>query len=292
MWLAPILLTIALFQPGDAVILELPSPGFGSGIPHTVQINVYDASLAFRSTLPSPASDASSAFVFAPNGDLFITEPFAVVRYDAFGTRVGVFARFSTTPTLLAFDYGDLIVAGGGTCDLARIGSGGQQVACVNIPQPDSILDLDIASDGCHALLSTVHGLEIVDLCAGDGTATPVPVGPSDVYLGARFLPDGNILATHGVSANSTVKVDVVDGRGRLIRRLYDASGVATVTLDPDGRSFWVVDGATIQRIAIENGVRVVAPSRLVHGSEARRISVRGEWRAATSRSRSRAVAR
>jgi hypothetical protein len=185
-WLAPLLLTIALFQPGDAVILEIPSPGFGSGIPHSVQINVYDASLAFRISL-SAASDGSSAFVFAPNGDLFITEPFAVARYDASGTRVSVFARFPTTPTVLAFDYGDLIVAGGGTCDLARIDSAGQQVACVNLPQPDSIRDLDIASDGCHALLSTVHGLEIADLCASAGTGYRLPPAPR-MFTSARVF--------------------------------------------------------------------------------------------------------
>jgi len=292
MRLVLLLLAIAEFQRGDAVILERPSPGFGSGIPHFVQLNVYDPTLAFRrSVIEFPSNAAPLALAFAPNGDLVVAEPFAVVRYDASGTRLGVFARFSSTPTLLAFDYGDLIVAGGGACDFVRLDSEGHEGACVNVPPRDLILDLDIEGDGCHALISHLYGLDTVDLCARDPQVMPVPSAPPDVYRGARFLPDGSILATHGLSSYSAVKVDLFDRRGRLIRRLYDASGVATVTLDPDGRSFWVVDDITMRRIAIESGAVLAGPSMLVHGIEAQAIAVRGEWRAATSRNRRRAVA-
>ena len=291
MRLALLLLAIAEFQRGDALILERPSPGFGSGLPHFTQINLYDPALSFRRLIAEyPSSAAPSALAFGPNGDLFIAEALTVVRYDASGTRLGVFKQFSSTPTLLAFDYGDLIVAGGGACDFVRLDSDGQQVACVNIPLQDFIIDLDIDADGCHALIAHLSGVGIVDLCAKSPELIPLPFAPVDVYLGARFLPDGGILATHGLSSYGAVKIDHIDRRGRLVRRLYDAWDVARVTLDPDGQSFWVVDGIRIRRLSTDSGAVLAGPSELVHGIAAQAIAVRGGWRAAASRVRRRAV--
>jgi len=291
MRLAILLLAIAEFQRGDAVILERPSPGFGGGLPHFTQINVYDPTLSFRSLIASyPSTAAPWTLAFDPNGDLLVAEPSAIVRYDATGTRVGIFAEFSSTPRALAFAYGDLIVAGGGECDLVRLDSDGEQVACVNVALRDLMLDLDIDADGCHALVAHLSGVGVVDLCGKDPELTPIPFALADVYGGARFLPDGSILATHGLSSYGAVKIDHIDRSGRLIRRLYDASDVARVTLDPDGQSFWVIDGIRIRRVSIDSGAVLAGPSMLVHGIAAQAIAVQGEWRAARSRERRRAL--
>ncbi|HEX9460946.1 MAG TPA: hypothetical protein VGA84_17475 [Thermoanaerobaculia bacterium] len=299
--LAVLLLAVAVnaqqVRHGDAIVIGTPSPGFCGCMPMTAYGEVFDAALGFQRTLwRRPAGLQPTAIAFGRNGDLYAAEyagsGFQLVRYDAAGNVIGSFGRsFINHPAAIAFDTrGNLVVAQqpsglGPPVDHAFIildaaGTGIDEIDLLNV---DSILDFDIAADGCTTFAGTFTSIGSFDLCSAAPQFVPLPFASPGAYHSVRVLPNGNLLVSNAEPAWGRGTVSVFDREGRLVRRFGDTGPLLHITLDPDGTSFLAATENLIGRYSVADGTPLSEFVCMPHGSVGiPAMTIRGEWRATT----------
>jgi len=281
---------------GEAVVVSAEGPGFCGCMPHSAYGDVFDPSLAFQRTLWRVRSGTQpSSIAFGPDGNLYASErtdsQYGIVRYDAGGVRIGPFGDFfANYPSALAFDSrGNLIVAqqwaGYGAPiehTFIRFDAAGRRIGAIDVPQLTTVVDFDIAADGCTAVVTSFPLIGTVDLCASAPAFVPLPLAPFGTFYGVRFLPTGHILVSNAEPSYGVGQLQELDRDGRLVRNFPGSDPFMRINLDPDGRSFLAAGSLMIARYSLD-GRRLFGPAQVPHGAWINATAVRGEWRAATS---------
>lgn len=281
---------------GEAVVVAAEGPGFCGCMPQFAFGDLFDAALAFQRTVSTwPAGREPWAMAFGPNGTLYAAQTegthYTVVRYDAAGNRIGTFGdAMEDYPHAMAFDTrGDLIVAQqwsgiGPPAEhtLIIFDAGGRRIGTVDLPMPGA-LDVDVAADGCTAIVAWFQFIGTTSLCAAAPSFSPLPFAAYGTYHGVRFLPNGHILVSNADPSRGFGQLQELDRDGRLVRSFPGSEPLTNIMIDPDGHSFRAAGAFSISRYSLDDGSRLSGPVRLPHGDYITATALRGEWRAATS---------
>lgn len=183
---------------------------------------------------------------FDPFGALYVTDFTAdnVTKFDGSGNLVGNFGTgYNCKPESIVFDNAGNAYVGETGCShaLLKFDAYGNLIHGWTVTTEVEGSDwIDLAADQC-TIFYTSQGTTIFRFNACTGAQSPVFAAGLHTGLGLRILPD------QGVLVADTQDILRFDSAGRNIST-YTASGencLVSVTLDPDGTSFWAVDYCT-----------------------------------------------
>jgi PKD repeat protein len=221
------------------------------------QIKDFDQSGNVINTLNTGRGGSVTGMSFDWVDNLYVTDFTAngVTKFAGTGTVVGDFgAGYNCKPESIVFDRAGNAYVGETGCShaLLKFDSYGNLLASFQVTTETEGSDwIDLAADQC-TILYTSQGTSVFSFNACTNKQGPSLTTGLNTGLGLRILPDGGALIAD--------KQDIVrlDSAGRVITR-YNSSGEScwvSLTLDPDGKSFWAVDYCTsdIIRFDITSG--------------------------------------
>ena len=221
------------------------------------EIKEFDQSGNVIKTLNTGRGGSITGMSFDWVDNLYVTEFTAngVIEFAGSGTVVGDFgAGYNCKPESIVFDRAGNAYVGETGCSraLLKFDSYGNLLASFKVKTETEGSDwIDLAADQC-TLLYTSQGTSVFSFNACTNQQGPTLTTGLNIGLGLRILPDGGTLIAN--------KQDIVrlDSAGRIITR-YNSSGEScwvSLTLDPDGKSFWAVDycSSDIIRFDITSG--------------------------------------
>jgi PKD repeat protein len=243
------------------------------------QIKQFDLSGNVLNTLNTGRGGSVTGMSFDWMHNLYVTDFTAnsVTKFAGSGTVVGDFgAGYNCKPESIVFDgAGDAYVGETGCSHaLLKFDSYGNLLASFQVTTETEGSDwIDLAADQC-TILYTSQGTSVFRFNACTNQQEPTLTTSLNTGLGLRILPDGGALVAN--------KQDIVrlDSGGRVITR-YNSPGEScwvSLTVDPDGESFWAVDycSSDIVRFEIASGNQLTkfnsgTPTQTVFG-----IAMRG----------------
>src|SRR5437660_2158617 len=243
------------------------------------QIKNFDQSGKAINTLNTARGGSVTGMAFDWVDNLYVTDFTAngVTKFAPSGDVIGDFgAGYSCKPESIVFDRAGNAYVGETGCShaLLKFDAYGNLLASFVVATEVEGSDwIDLAEDQC-TILYTSQGTSVFsfNVCTNQ-QGPPLSTG-LNTGLGLRILPDGGALIAD--------KQDIVriDSAGRIITR-YNPSGEScwvSLTLDPDGKSFWAVDycSSDIIRFDITSGNQLTkfnsgTPTQTVFG-----IAMRG----------------
>jgi len=253
-------------------------PSFFVGVSNG-QIEQFDTSGHLLKTLNTGRGGSVTGMAFDALDALYVTDFTAdgVNKFDGSGNLIGNFGTdYNCQPESIVFDEAGNAYVGETGCShaLLKFDPYGNLLAGWAVTTEVEGSDwIDLASDQC-TIFYTSQGTTVFRFNACTGQQLPIFASGLHTGLGLRFLPDGGVLVADDQ--------DIVrlDSAGRTIRT-YNATGEncwVSLTLDPDGTSFWAVDFCTsdIVRFDITSGNQLAkfnagTPTQTVYG-----IAMRG----------------
>ena len=221
------------------------------------QIKHFDLSGNVINTLNTGRGGSVTGMSFDWVDNLYVTDFTAnsVTKFAGSGTVVGDFgAGYNCKPESIVFDGAGNAYVGETGCShaLLKFDSYGNLLASFPVTTETEGSDwIDLAADQC-TILYTSQGTSVFRFNACTNQQGPTLTTSLNTGLGLRILPDGGALIAN--------KQDIVrlDSGGRFITR-YNSPGQScwvSLTLDPDGKSFWAVDycSSDIVRFDITSG--------------------------------------
>jgi PKD repeat protein len=243
------------------------------------QVKEFDQSGDVINTLNTGRGGSVTGMSFDSVGSLYVTNFTAngVTKFADSATVVGDFGTgYNCKPESIVFDNAGNAYVGETGCShaLLKFDSYGNLLASFQVTTETEGSDwIDLAADQC-TILYTSQGASVFSFNACTNQQGPTLTTGLNIGLGLRMLPDGGTLIAN--------KQDIVrlDSAGRIITR-YNSSGEScwvSLTLDPDGKSFWAVDycSSDIIRFDITSGNQLTkfnsgTPTQTVFG-----IAMRG----------------
>jgi hypothetical protein len=144
--------------------------------------------------------------------------------------------------------------------------------------------DFDFLDD-CRVVIADGKTIRIESICTPWPTSTTLPISGSFLYV--RVLPNYNLAVSDVDGTTGIGRVREIDLRGNEIRTLAFTQSAPRLSVDPDGRTLWVVDRDSIRRVSLETGATTEGPRHLAYAVYGGSMAVRGEWRpSATPRRR------
>lgn len=215
--------------------------GVSSGL-----VKQFDKSGHLIKTLDTKQGGSITGMAFDSQGALYVTAFTAdtVTKFDGSGTLVGNFGSgYDCKPESIVFDNEGNAYVGETGCShaLLKFDAYGNLLAGYSVSTENEGSDwIDIGSDQC-TVFYTSQGTTVFRFNACTGTQLPTFASGLSVGLAVRILPDGGMLIAN---QQNIVRLD---SAGRTIST-YTSSGEScwvSLTLDPDGKSFWAVDYCT-----------------------------------------------
>ena len=250
------------------------------------QIEQFDTSGNLLKTLNTGRSGSVTGMAFDALDALYVTDFTAdgVSKFDGSGNLIGNFgAGYNCQPESIVFDKAGNAYVGETGCShaLLKFDPYGNLVAGSAVTTEVEGSDwIELASDQC-TILYTSQGTTVFRFNACTGQQQPTFATGLHTGLGLRVLPDGGVLVADDQN------IVRLDSAGRTIGT-YNATGEncwVSLTLDPDGTSFWAVDFCTsdIVRFDITSGNQLAkfnagTPTQTVYG-----IAMRGAAAATTA---------
>ena len=243
------------------------------------QIKNFDQSGKAINTLNTARGGSVTGMAFDWVDNLYVTDFTAngVTKFAPSGDVIGDFgAGYSCKPESIVFDRAGNAYVGETGCShaLLKFDAYGNLLASFVVATEVEGSDwIDLAEDQC-TILYTSQGTSVFSFNVCTNQQGPTLSTGLNTGLGLRILPDGGALIAD--------KQDIVriDSAGRIITR-YNPSGEScwvSLTLDPDGKSFWAVDycSSDIIRFDITSGNQLTkfnsgTPTQTVFG-----IAMRG----------------
>ena len=221
------------------------------------QVKEFDQSGDVINTLNTGRGGSVTGMSFDSVGNLYVTNFTAngVTKFAGSGTVVGDFGTgYNCKPESIVFDSAGNAYVGETGCShaLLKFDPYGNLIASFLVTTETEGSDwIDLAADQC-TILYTSQGTSVFSFNACTNQQDPTLTTGLNTGLGLRILPDGGALIAN--------KQDIVrlDSAGRIIAR-YNSSGEScwvSLTLDPDGKSFWAADycSSDIIRFDITSG--------------------------------------
>jgi hypothetical protein len=255
--------------------------GVGNG-----QIEQFDTSGKLIKTLGTGQGGSVTGMTFDAVDALYTTDFTAdtVSKFDGQGNLVGTFGKgYNCKPESIVFDSAGNAYVGETGCShaLLKFDPYGNLVHGWSVATEVEGSDwIDLASDQC-TIFYTSQGTMIFRFNTCTGEQLSVFATGLHTALGLKILPDGGVLVA---DSQNIVRFD---SAGRMIST-YTATGEncwVSLTLDPDGSSFWAVDYCTsdIVHFDINSGNQLAkfnagTPAQTVFG-----IAMRGATAQATA---------
>ena len=221
------------------------------------QVKDFDESGNVINTLNTGRGGSVTGMSFDWMDNLYVTDFTAnsVTKFAGSGTVVGDFGTgYNCNPESIVFDRAGNVYVGETGCShaLLKFDPYGNLLASFQVATEIEGSDwIDLAADQC-TIVYTSQGTSVFSFNACTNHQGPTLTSGLNTGLGLRILPDGGALIAN--------KQDIVrlDSAGRIITR-YNSSGEScwvSLTLDPDGESFWAVDycSSDIVRFDITSG--------------------------------------
>jgi PKD repeat protein len=261
------------------------APSFFVGVSNG-QIDQFDTSGNLLKTLNIGRGGSVTGMAFDALDALYVTDFTAdgVSKFDGNGNLIGNFGSgYNCQPESIVFDQSGNAYVGETGCShaLLKFDPYGNLLAGSAVTTEVEGSDwIDLASDQC-TIFYTSQGTTVFRFNACTGQQLPTFATGLHTGLGLRVLPDGGALVADDQ--------DIVrlDSAGRTIST-YNATGEncwVSLTLDPDGTSFWAVDfcSSDIVRFDITSGNQLAkfnagTPTMTVYG-----IAMRGAPTATTA---------
>jgi PKD repeat protein len=207
------------------------------------QLKQFDKTGKLLKSLDTKQGGSVTGMAFDSLGALYVTDFTAdtVTKFSANGTLVGNFGSgYNCKPESIVFDNEGNAYVGETGCShgLLKFDAYGNLLAGYSVDVENEGSDwIDISSDQC-SLFYTSQGTTIFRYDACKGQQLPTFATGLTTGLAVRVLPDAGMLVAN--------QQDIVrfDSAGRIVSH-YDATGEdcwVSLTLDPDGKSFWAVD--------------------------------------------------
>ena len=210
------------------------------------QLKQFDKSGNLIKSLDTKQGGSITGMAFDSQGALYVTDFTAdtVTKFDGSGTLVGNFGSgYNCKPESIVFDNEGNAYVGETGCShaLLKFDAYGNLLAGYSVSTENEGSDwIDLASDQC-TVYYTSQGTTMFRYDACHGTQLPTFTTALSVGLAVRILPDAGMLVAN---QQNIVRLD---SAGRTIST-YTSSGEScwvSLTLDPDGKSFWAVDYCT-----------------------------------------------
>ena len=272
-------------KTATSTVTVTDAPTFFVGV-SSGQIKQFDTSGNLLKTLNTGRGGSVTGMAFDALDALYVTDFTAdgVSKFDGGGNPIGNFGTgYNCQPESIVFDKAGNAYVGETGCShaLLKFDSYGNLLAGWAVTTEVEGSDwIDLASDQC-TIFYTSQGTTVFRFNACTGQQLPIFATGLHTGLGLRILPDGGVLVADDQ--------DIVrlDSAGRSIGT-YNATGEScwvSLTLDPDGTSFWAVDFCTsdIVRFDITSGNQLAkfnagTPTLTVYG-----IAMRGAASATTA---------
>ncbi|HXY16172.1 MAG TPA: Ig-like domain-containing protein [Terriglobales bacterium] len=210
------------------------------------QIEQFSSTGTLLKTLNTGLGGSVTGMGFDALGALYVTDFTAdtVSRFDGSGKLIGNFGSgYNCKPESIVFDNAGNAYVGETGCShaLLKFDAYGNLVHGWAVTTEVEGSDwIDLASDQC-TIFYTSQGTSILRFNVCTGEQLPVFATGLHTGLGLRVLPDGGVLVADDQD------IMRFDSAGRNVST-YTATGEncwVSVTLDPDGKSFWAVDFCT-----------------------------------------------
>jgi PKD repeat protein len=272
-------------KTATSTVTVTDAPTFFVGV-SSGQIEQFDTSGNLLQTLNTGRGGSVTGMAFDALDALYVTDFTAdgVSKFEGSGNPIGNFgAGYNCQPESIVFDQAGNAYVGETGCShaLLKFDPYGNLLAGWAVTTEVEGSDwIDLASDQC-TIFYTSQGTTVFRFNACTGQQLPIFATGLHTGLGLRILPDGGALVADDQ--------DIVrlDSAGRSIGT-YNATGEScwvSLTLDPDGTSFWAVDFCTsdIVRFDITSGNQLAkfnagTPTLTVYG-----IAMRGAANATTA---------
>ena len=214
----------------------------------------------------------SRLLYFGAQGFLNVTWAQNPVRHDVELLPTG------PAPSIL-YDVQAMTMARDGTSflvsrtELRRHAPGGQLMdTWTATPRFNQINNVDLNTDQCTLVMGTSEGLLLFDGCRMNVLATLRP----GAWRGARFLPDGTILA----SSDTDWAVYRLSSTGQVIAKVLSTR--AAIALAPDASFAWLAEGKRFYRMDLRtNEVKLAFTTPVTREESVGALAVYGEWTAA-----------
>jgi PKD repeat protein len=262
----------------SSTVAVTDTPSFFVGVSNG-QIEQFDTSGNLLKTLNTGRGGSVTGMAFDALDELYVTDFTAdgVSKIDGSGNLIGNFGTaYNCQPESMVFDQAGNAYVGETGCSHAilKFDPYGNLLAGSAVTTEVEGSDwIDLASDQC-TIFYTSQGTTVFRFNACTGQQLAVFATGLHTGLGLRILPDASVLVAD--------QQDIVhlDSAGRTIGT-YTATGEScwvSLTLDPDGTSFWAVDFCTsdMVRFDITSGNQLAkfnsgTPTQTVYG-----IAMRG----------------
>jgi len=239
-------------KPASSSVSVSDAPTFFVGVSNG-QIQQLNTSSKLLQTLSTGQGGSVTGMAFDPFDSLYVTDftADAVTKFDGNGNLVGNFGTgYNCKPESIVFDSAGNAYVGETGCShaLLKFDPYGNLVHGWSVTTEIEGSDwIDLAPDQC-TIFYTSQGTTIFRFNVCTGKQLALFATGLHTALGLRILSDGGVLV-----ADSQ---DIVrfDSAGRNIMT-YTATGekcLVSVTLDPDGSSFWAVDYCTSDIIHVD----------------------------------------
>jgi PKD repeat protein len=272
-------------KTASSTVTVTDAPTFFVGV-SSGQLEQFDTGGNLLNTLNTGRGGSVTGMAFDPRDALYATDFTAdgVSKFDGSGNPIGNFgAGYNCQPESIVFDKAGNAYVGETGCShaLLKFDPYGNLLAGSAVTTEVEGSDwIDLASDQC-TIFYTSQGTTVFRFNACTGQQLPIFATGLHTGLGLRILPDGGVLVADDL--------DIVrlDSTGKSIGT-YNATGEScwvSLTLDPDGTSFWAVDFCTsdIVHFDITSGNQLAkfntgTPTQTVFG-----IAMRGAASATTA---------
>jgi PKD repeat protein len=231
-------------------------------------------------TLDTTLGGTITGMAFDGQNTLYVTDFTAgnITRFSTSGALTGNFGSgFDCQPESATFDKSGNLYVGLAGCkkNVLKFSSSGNLVDSYSVAIEDQGADwVDLSADGC-TLFYTSEGHQVFryNVC-GKQQLGNFSAGFHRA-LAIRILPDGGVLVADNEDIHRT------DAAG-VITKTYDQAGEncwVTLTLDPDGKTFWAADACTshIYQMDIAAGTVVKMLSPTVPANSVFGIGVSGQ---------------
>jgi hypothetical protein len=265
-------------QAASSTVSVTDPPSFFVGVSNG-QIEQFDTSGNLLKTLNTGRGGSVTGMAFDALDALYVTDFTAdgVSKFDGSGNLIGNFGTsYNCQPESIVFDQAGNAYVGETGCShaLLKFDAYGNLLAGSAVTTEVEGSDwIDLASDQC-TIFYTSQGTTVFRFNACTDQQLPVFATGLHTGLGLRILPDASVLVA------DQQDIMHLDSAGRTIGT-YTATGEncwVSLTLDPDGTSFWAVDYCTsdIVRFDITSGNQLAkfnsgTPTQTVYG-----IAMRG----------------
>jgi Bacterial Ig-like domain (group 2)/PKD domain len=257
--------------PASATVSASDTPSLFVGVSNG-QIKQFDTTGNLIATLDTKQGGSITGMAFDAQDALYVTDFTAdtVSKFDGSGNLVGSFGNgYNCQPESIVFDNAGNAYVGETGCShaLLKFDAYGNLAASTAVATEVEGSDwVDLASDQC-TIFYTSQGTTIFRFNACTGQQLTPFATSLQTGLGLRILPDGGVLVA---DKQNIVRLD---SGGRTITT-YNANGEScwvSVTLDPDGTSFWAVDycSSDIVQFDINSGNQL---SKLNSGTPAQTV--------------------